>query len=85
VYQTDDEHLAKSTALGEAETVEKLGDRVLAYRGHLSLTSDATTLYYLFTRELLRDDVVLRTKTWREAIPRDLQWWPAVFPLGWRS
>jgi len=73
VYETDDAHPAISSALGEAETIEKVADRVLTYRGHLALTSDATTFYYSFTRELLRDGVVLRTKTWREAIPRDLQ------------
>ena len=73
IYQTDDAHPAVSSAQGEAETIERLKDRVLTYRGHLSLTSDATSFYYTFTRELLRDGVVLRTKTWRETIPRDLQ------------
>jgi putative CocE/NonD family hydrolase len=73
VYQTDDAHPALSSALGEAQTIEKLRDRVLTYRGHLAVTSDATAFHYSFTRELLRDGVVLRTKTWREAIPRDLQ------------
>ncbi len=73
VYKTDDAHPAISSAQGESETVEKLKDRVLAYRGHLTLTSDATTFQYTFTRELLRDGVVLRTKTWHEAIARDLQ------------
>jgi hypothetical protein len=28
---------------------------------------------YAYTRELLRDGTVVRTKTWRESIPRDLQ------------
>jgi uncharacterized protein len=73
IYQTDDAHPAVSSAQGEAQTIEKLNDRVLTYRGHLSLTSDAANFYYSFTRELLRDGVVLRTKTWKESIPRDLQ------------
>jgi uncharacterized protein len=73
IYQTDDAHPAVSSAQGEAQTIEKLNDRVLIYRGHLSLTSDAANFYYSFTRELLRDGVVLRTKTWKESIPRDLQ------------
>jgi hypothetical protein len=50
-----------------------LHDRVLAYQGHLTVTSDATTFHYAFTRELVVDGAVLRTKTWREEIPRDLQ------------
>ena len=73
VYDTDDAHPAISKAQGESETVEKLADRVLTYRGHLTVTSDATTFHYAFTRELLRDGAVVRTKTWREDIPRDLQ------------
>ncbi len=73
VFEQEDSQPAVSTAHGDAETIEKLADRVLTYRGHLTLTSDATTFHYAYTRELLRDGVVLRTKTWTEAIPRDRQ------------
>lgn len=73
VYHVDDAHPAVSAVEGEAESIERLADRVLTYRGHLVVTSDATTFYYAYTRELLRDGVVVRTKTWQEAIPRDLQ------------
>jgi predicted acyl esterase len=73
IYQVDDANPANSSAEGESESVEKLQDRVLTYRGHLQLTSDATTLHYAYTRELLRDGVLVRTRTWSEAIPRDFQ------------
>ena len=73
VYHVDDAHPEKSDVEGEGESVERLADRVLTYRGHLKLTSDATTFHYAYTRELLRDGVVVRTRTWRETIPRDLQ------------
>ena len=73
VYQVDDAHPAISAVMGEAESNERLADRVLSYRGHLAVISDATTSFYAYTRELLRDGVLVRTKTWREAIPRDLQ------------
>jgi len=53
--------------------VERLADRVLIYRGHHTFTSDANTFHYSYTRELLRDGSVVRTRTWREDIPRDLQ------------
>jgi len=53
--------------------VEMLADRMLTYRGHLTVTSDASAFHYAYTRELLRDGAVVRTKTWREVIPRDLQ------------
>jgi putative CocE/NonD family hydrolase len=73
VYHLADAHPEISAVEGEAESIERLSDRVLTYRGHLAVTSDATTFYYSYTRELLRNDVVVRTKTWREEIPRDLQ------------
>jgi hypothetical protein len=38
-----------------------------------AVTSDATTFHYAYTRELLRNGAVVRTKTWQEVIPRDLQ------------
>ena len=62
-----------SAVEGEAESVETLADRVLTYRGHLAITSDAATFHYAYTRELLRNGTVVRTKTWAEEIPRDLQ------------
>jgi hypothetical protein len=58
---------------GDGESVEKLADRVLTYRGHLRFSSDATTFHYAYTRELLRDGAVVRTRSWHEDIPRDLQ------------
>jgi putative CocE/NonD family hydrolase len=73
VYRVADADPAVSTVEGEAESVETLADRVLTYRGHLAITSDATTFHYAYTRELLRNGTVLRTKTWAEEIPRDLQ------------
>jgi uncharacterized protein len=73
VYHVDDAQPAQSAAEGEAESVERLPDRVLTYRGHLRLNSDATTLHYSYTRELLRDGAVIRTRSWSEDIPRDLQ------------
>jgi len=73
VYHLEDAHPELASAQGEGESVEHLKDRVLTYRGHLSLTSDASTFHYAFTRELLRDGAVVRTRTWREDIPRDLQ------------
>jgi putative CocE/NonD family hydrolase len=73
VYRVDDADPAASTVEGEAESVERLPGRVLTYRGRLAVTSDATTFHYAYTRELLRNGEVVRTKTWQEVIPRDLQ------------
>ncbi|HWS67998.1 MAG TPA: CocE/NonD family hydrolase [Steroidobacteraceae bacterium] len=73
VYHVDDADPAVSAVEGDAESIEMLADCVLTYRGHLTVTSDATTFHYAYTRELLRNGAVVRTKTWQEVIPRDLQ------------
>jgi predicted acyl esterase len=73
IYHVDDADPAVSAVEGDAESIETLAGRVLTYRGHLAVTSDATTFHYAYTRELLRNGAVVRTKTWQEVIPRDLQ------------
>jgi uncharacterized protein len=72
-YSADDAHPDISSALGEAESIFALTDRELRWRGHLSVTSDVHNFYYKYTRELLKDGVLLKTKTWQETIPRDHQ------------
>jgi len=73
VYHVDDANPAVSAVEGDAESIEMLSHDVLTYRGHLAVTSDATTFHYAYTRELLRNGAVVRTRTWQEVIPRDLQ------------
>ena len=73
VYHIDDAHPESAAVEGEAQSVEHLKDRVLTYRGHITLKSDATTFHYAASRTLLRDGVPLRTRSWQEDIPRDLQ------------
>jgi len=73
VYHVDDADPAVSAVEGEAESIETLAGSILTYRGHLAVTSDAAAFHYGYTRELLRNGEVIRTKTWREVIPRDLQ------------
>jgi predicted acyl esterase len=73
VYTVADEHPEASSVDGETDTEEKLPGYVLTWRGHLQLRSDATTFHYDYTRTLLRDGTVVRTRHWQEEIPRDLQ------------
>ncbi|MGN6454393.1 MAG: CocE/NonD family hydrolase, partial [Steroidobacteraceae bacterium] len=73
VYHIDDAHPERAAVEGEAESIERLHDRVLTYRGQLKLASDPTTFHYAASRSLWRDGVLLRTRTWQEDIPRDLQ------------
>jgi hypothetical protein len=37
------------------------------------VSSDAHTFFYKYTRTLLRDGSIVRTRTWEEPIPRDHQ------------
>ena len=72
-YEIDDAHPEVNIIHGEAETTLDLKDRVLVWSGHLSVTSDAKNFFYKYTRELRKDGNLIKTKTWEETIPRDLQ------------
>ena len=72
-YEGDDAHPETCTVRGETESVFALKERTLAWRGHLLVTTDQKNFYYKYTRELLQDGKMLKTKTWQETIPRDHQ------------
>jgi predicted acyl esterase len=72
-YDADDAHPDISAVRGEAKSVFELKNRVLTWQGHLSVTTDQKNFYYKYTRELLKDDQMIKTKTWQETIPRDHQ------------
>ena len=72
-YDIDDAHPDLARIQGDSETIEALKDRTLTWRGHLDVSSDAHTFFYKYTRTLLRDGVIIRTKSWEEPIPRDRQ------------
>jgi hypothetical protein len=72
-YEGDDAHPETCSIRGEAESIFALKGRTLTWRGHLLVTTDQTNFHYKYTRELLKDRVVLKTRTWEEAIPRDHQ------------
>jgi len=72
-YDADDAHPETSLVRGEAETVFALKGRTLTWRGHLLVTTDQKNFYYKYTRELLRDGMTIKSKTWQETIARDHQ------------
>jgi uncharacterized protein len=72
-YEVDDAHPETCAVRGEAESIFELKGRTLTWRGHLSVTTDRQNFYYKYTRELLKDGALLKTKTWEETIPRDNQ------------
>ena len=72
-YEIEDAHPDVNVIRGEAETTLELKDRVLVWSGLLFFTSDAKNYFYKYTRELRKDGNLVKTKTWEETIPRDLQ------------
>jgi uncharacterized protein len=72
-YEIEDAHPEVNLIQGEAETTLNLKDQVLVWSGHLSFSSDARNFFYKYTRELRKDGALIKTKTWEETIPRDLQ------------
>jgi predicted acyl esterase len=72
-YDVTDNDPARAFISGQADTSVALAGRVLTWRGALQVRSDATNFYYQHRRELLKDGVVVRERTWEETIPRDHQ------------
>lgn len=72
-YEGDDAHPETCAVRGEAESTFALKGRTLVWRGHLAVNTDEKNFYYSYTRQLLKDGVMVRSKTWRETIPRDHQ------------
>jgi uncharacterized protein len=72
-YELEDAHPETCSVQGEGESTFTLQGRTLVWRGHLLLTTDADHFYYSYTRELLKDREIIRTRTWKETIPRDHQ------------
>jgi uncharacterized protein len=72
-YDVDDGHPETCSVRGEAETVFTLKGRTLTWRGHLLVTTDQKNFYYRYTRELLKDGAMVKSKTWQETIARDHQ------------
>jgi hypothetical protein len=72
-YDIDDAHPDVARVQGDSEYIQAVKDHVLTWRGRLDVSSDAQTFFYKYTRTLLRDGAIIRTKTWEEPIPRDHQ------------
>jgi predicted acyl esterase len=72
-YDVDDAHPETCSVRGEAESIFALKGRTLIWRGHLLVTTDQKNFYYKYTRELLKDGQMMKSKTWQETIPRDHQ------------
>jgi len=72
-YDVADAHPEGAKAGGEAETTVALPDRLLSWRARLEVRSDAKMFYYRLKRELRKDGLLIRERSWEETIPRDNQ------------
>jgi hypothetical protein len=72
-FAVEDAHPESAASHGEGETAVETGKRVLAFRYVFDLTSDRSNFYYNYARTLAEDGRVIRTKTWKETLPRDHQ------------
>ena len=70
-YEVRDDDPAHARARGEARTEVHLPDRLLIFSSALDLDGDEESLRYRFRRELRRDGVVLRERTWERRYRRD--------------
>lgn len=70
-YDIDDSHPESARVQGDSEYNQAVKGHKLTWRGHHELSTDTHTFFYKYTRTLLRDGTMIRTKTWTEAIPRD--------------
>jgi uncharacterized protein len=72
-YDIDDAHPDIAKVQGDSEYIQAVKGHTLIWRGRLDVSSDAHTFFYKYTRTLLRDGTLIRTKSWEEPIPRDHQ------------
>lgn len=72
-YDIADADPARSAMHGEAATAVKLGGRTLTWSVILDLTSDQRNFYYTFQRKLTEGNKLVRERSWKKTIPRDLQ------------
>jgi hypothetical protein len=70
-YDVADAHPESARTAGDAETTITLPDRKLSWKVHLEVTSDATSFHYKLERQLRKDGVLIREKSWDETIARD--------------
>jgi hypothetical protein len=72
-YDIDDRHPDTASVRGDSEYNQTVNGHVLTWRGRHDVSSDAHTFFYKYTRTLLRDGSVVRTRTWTDSVPRDHQ------------
>jgi len=72
-FQVTDDHPESASYEGLVDFRVQLPSRTLTWHTEWNVHSDTSNFYYLFRRQLLEADKVIREKEWKETIPRDHQ------------
>jgi len=70
-HETSDLHPETTSVIGDYRTEITLKDRVLVFEARLTFKSNRDTFFYTYVRRLLENGVLVRERTWTDAIPRD--------------
>jgi len=72
-HQVSDTDPAHASVTSHYTTRIELPGRTLLFEGGLTFESDETNFYYTYTRSVTENNLLIRTKTWKETISRDFQ------------
>ncbi len=72
-HESNDNHPDTTSVRGQYTTTLKLKDRTLRWESTVVWRSDREKFYYTGSRRLLKDGVLVRERSWEDAIPRDHQ------------
>jgi putative CocE/NonD family hydrolase len=73
VHHTNDLDPAQTSFRGSYGITIELSERVLNVSGTIDFRSDAENFYFLYTKRIQLNSVLLRERTWQETIKRDFQ------------
>jgi predicted acyl esterase len=73
IHRTNDLDPAQTSFRGSYGLTIQLSGHVLDIIGIVDFRSDAENFYFLYTKRIHQNGVLLREKTWRDTFPRDFQ------------
>jgi predicted acyl esterase len=71
VHKVNDDDPARASTESRYSIRAEVDERSLLWEGVLLFESDAKNFYYTYTRRVFENGKLLRTRTWKETIPRD--------------
>jgi predicted acyl esterase len=72
-YETDEKNPARSRFLGEDSDTIELPGRKIYLLTNAEIVSDEKNFHLTFSRRIYENDKLLRSREWKESVPRDFQ------------